>query len=462
MKSLNQYTHAYFLGIGGIGMSAICRYFKEIGMVVGGYDKTQTPLTDELKKIGIEIVFQDSIKNFPKWVTQNIENTLFVITPAIPKEHPQKVWLESNNIILFKRSEVLGVITKDTTCLAVAGTHGKTTTSTLLAHILKELDWEFSAFLGGISSNFGSNYIKNKGTHRHTYQPLVVVEADEFDRSFHRLYPDAAIITAVDADHLDIYETKEAFTEAFHIFANQIKPSSGSSLFIHEALKWPHKSSQNQYGYGNENDYQIIDLKIESGYYLFGLSHKGSIYNFKAGLPGYHNVLNACAAIALCHGYLGISLETLAKPILSFKGVKRRFEYLVNREDHVVIDDYAHHPEELNMIIDSVRDLYPSKTITGIFQPHLFSRTNDFAKEFADSLEKLDKLYLLEIYPAREKPIPGVNSNLLLELMTNKNGAVYSKVEILNELTKEKPDVLLILGAGDVDTLRQPIIEIYE
>lgn len=462
MKPLNQYTHAYFLGVGGIGMSAICRYFKQIGMVVGGYDKTQTPLTDELEKIGIEIVFQDSTDKFPIWVTQNIASTLFVITPAIPKEHPQKIWLESNNIILYKRSEVLGAITKDTTCLAVAGTHGKTTTSTLLAHILKELDWEFSAFLGGISSNYGSNYIKNEGKHKHTDKPLVVVEADEFDRSFHRLYPDAAIITAVDADHLDIYENKEAFAEAFHIFADQIKPSSKTNLFLHEALKWPDQSSQNQYGYGIDNDYQIIELKIEEGHYLFTLSNNGAIYNFKAGLPGYHNVLNACAAIALCHGYLGISLELLAKPILSFKGVKRRFEYLVKRDDFIVIDDYAHHPEELNMIIDSVRDLYPGKSITGIFQPHLFSRTNDFAQEFADSLEKLDQLYLLEIYPAREKPIPGVNSNLLLELMTQKNGSVHSKVEILEALKKEKPEVLLVLGAGDVDTLRQPIIEIYE
>lgn len=462
MKSLNQYTHAYFLGIGGIGMSAICRYFKEIGMTVGGYDKTKTPLTEELRTLGIDIEYEDSTDYFPEWMYNNLENTLFIITPAIPKDHPQKLWLESYELALFKRSEVLGAITKDRICLAIAGTHGKTTTSTLLAHILKELDWEFSAFLGGISSNYGSNYINNNGTQKYANHPLVVVEADEFDRSFHRLYPDAAIITAVDADHLDIYETEEAFSEAFHIFADQIKESNRTNLFLHEALKWPKKTLQSLYGYSDENDYKIVDLKIEDGHYIFGISHGGTICSFKAGLPGYHNVLNASAAIALCHGFLGIPLEALKNPISTFKGVKRRFEYLVKRKNAVVIDDYAHHPEELNMIISSVKDLYPGNMITGIFQPHLFSRTKDFAQQFAASLEKLDKLYLLEIYPAREKPIEGINSNLLLELMTTKKGMVLSKEEVLNELQQDKPEVLLILGAGDIDILRQPIIEIYE
>ena len=462
MKAIHQYTQAYFLGIGGIGMSAICRYFHEIGMKVGGYDKTETSLTRELSELGIEITFNENIETIPQWVLDKIEETLFVITPAIPKEHPQKCWLEEKQMNLLKRAEVLGLITQNSTCLAVAGTHGKTTTSTLLAHILHELNWEFSAFLGGISSNFNSNYIKNSGKSADTSTPIVIVEADEFDRSFHKLFPNAAIITAIDADHLDIYETKEAFEEAFHIFARQVQKSDRNSLFVNQDLNWPKELTTQTYGFAANSDYAIGNILIKEGSYHFEITNQQKSFAFKAGLPGYHNVLNAGAAIALCNSYLNIPLADLVKPIANFKGVKRRFEYLVNQPMAVVIDDYAHHPEELNMIINSVKDLYPEKKITGVFQPHLFSRTQDFAQEFAQSLEQLDKLYLLEIYPAREKPIPGITSSYIVSLMQKEGAQVISKEAFLDVVRFEKPEVLLILGAGDIDTLRQPLIEIYE
>ena len=461
MKPIDQYKQAYFLGIGGIGMSAICRYLKEINMRVAGYDKTPTQLTGELVKLGIEVTYDESVGSLPQLITNNLEETLFIITPAIPQNHPQKVWLESKRVALFKRSEILGLITQNTICLAVAGTHGKTTTSTLLAHVLRELDWDFSAFLGGISSNFGTNYIHHTSEKKYNNSHITVVEADEFDRSFHRLYPDAAIITAIDADHLDIYQTKEAFEEAFHVFAKQVKKSQQPHLFVNSQLNWPN-TGNHFYGYDKHADYQLLHVEIKDGAYLFSVKHKNQEYKFKAGLPGYHNVLNACATIALCHGYLGISMEDLIQPISNFKGVRRRFEYLKNCNSGIVIDDYAHHPEELNMIINSVKHLYPDSEITGIFQPHLFSRTKDFAQEFAIALDQLDTPILLEIYPAREQPIPGITSNYLKSIMTSKNAEVLSKEEVLNVLKANKPKVLLILGAGDIDTLREPIMEIYE
>jgi len=461
MKPIHQYRQAYFLGVGGIGMSAICRYLKAIGIRVGGYDKTQTQLTTELVKLGIEITFNDEVTYLPKWISNNLDETLFIITPAIPKNHPQKIWLETQGVTLYKRSEILGLITQNTICLAVAGTHGKTTTSTLLAHILKELNWDFSAFLGGISNNYGSNYIYNSSSKKFNNTHITVVEADEFDRSFHRLYPNAAIITAIDADHLDIYHTKDAFEEAFRIFAQQVKKSPQPHLFVNSELNWP-KNGNHYYGFDSHADYHLSDVKIKNNSYTFSLKHDNQIYQFIAGLPGYHNVLNACACIALCHGYLGISMEELIEPISNFKGVKRRFEYLVNNPSGIVIDDYAHHPEELNMIINSVKDLYPKSEVTGIFQPHLFSRTQDFAQEFAVALDKLDKVFLLDIYPAREQPIPGVTSEFLKSLMTLKNAEVISKEGAIQAIEENKPDVLLILGAGDIDILREPIIDIYE
>lgn len=462
MKTISQYSHAYFLGIGGIGMSAICRYLHELGLNIGGYDKTRTELTDSLHALGIQIGYEDSVSAFPTWIETDYTHTLFIITPAIPAQHPQRLWLEKRNIPVYKRAEVLGIITQNTRCLAVAGTHGKTTTSSLLAHILMELNKPFSAFLGGISTNTGSNYVRNTGSKSSLEPELVVVEADEFDRSFHQLSPSAAIITAIDADHLDIYETPQAFKEAFEIFASKIQTADRPTLFINGDLAWSQNEHTRRYGRGPEAEYQITDIKITNHQFHFVIRHNNTDHAFIAGLPGYHNVYNAAACIALCHGYLNIPFAALQGPIENFKGVKRRFEYLIKSNDAIVIDDYAHHPEELNMIISSVKNLYPDSPVTGIFQPHLYSRTQDFASEFASSLDALDTALLLDIYPARELPIAGITSQYLCSLMNNPNAQVVSKEGALDWLGKEKPNVLLILGAGDIDTLRNPIIAIYE
>ncbi len=461
MKPISEYTHAYFLGIGGIGMSAICRYLHEIGLTVAGYDKTETPLTRELAAMGIKITYEEGTQHFPTWMEPELDHTLCIITPAIPSNHPQWNWLQNQNVPIFKRAEILGIISQNKTCLAVAGTHGKTTTSTLLAHILKELNFNFSAFLGGISSNFGSNYIRNRVEETRVEPEIIVVEADEFDRSFHQLHPSAAIITAIDADHLDIYETEAAFKQAFEIFASQVKPSIQPHLFLSQSLQWPTAAGNNTYGEDTETTYRITRIDIKEGHYYFQLQFKDQIHNYKAGLPGYHNVWNAAAAIALCHGFLNIPFESLLKPIENFKGVRRRFEYLIQSEDLVVIDDYAHHPTELNMIITSVKDLYPQKKVMGVFQPHLFSRTRDFAHEFAKALDHLDIVYLLDIYPAREEPIPGITSEYLKGLMQHPGVTVIKQETLLNELKGQKPEVLLLLGAGDIDRLRQPIMDIY-
>lgn len=462
MKTISQYSHAYFLGIGGIGMSAICRYLHELGLNIGGYDKTRTELTDSLHALGIQIGYEDSVSDFPAWIETDYTHTLFIITPAIPAQHPQRLWLEKRNIPVYKRAEVLGIITQNTRCLAVAGTHGKTTTSSLLAHILMELNKPFSAFLGGISTNIGSNYARNIGSESGLEPELVVVEADEFDRSFHQLNPSAAIITAIDADHLDIYETPHDFKEAFEIFASKIQTADRPTLFINGDLEWSQNEHTRRYGRKFEAEYQIVEIKITNHQFHFIILHNHKEHAFVAGLPGYHNVYNAAACIALCHGYLNIPFKELQEPIANFKGVKRRFEYLIQTNEAIVIDDYAHHPEELNMIISSVKNLYPDSPVTGIFQPHLYSRTQDFASEFASSLDALDTALLLDIYPARELPIPGITTQYLLSLMNNPNAQVVSKEEALDWLGKEKPKVLIILGAGDIDTLRNPIIEIYE
>lgn len=462
MKSISQYSHAYFLGIGGIGMSAICRYLHELGLNIGGYDKTRTELTDSLQAMGMQITYEDSVSALPEWVESQMAHTLFIITPAIPAQHPQRLWLEKQPITVHKRAEVLGIITRNTRCLAVAGTHGKTTTSSLLAHILMELNKPFSAFLGGISTNIGSNYVRNIGRESGLEPELVVVEADEFDRSFHQLNPSAAIITAIDADHLDIYETPHAFKEAFEIFASKIQTADRPTLFINGDLAWSQNEHISRYGRKSEAEYQITEIQITNHQFHFVIRHNNTDHAFIAGLPGYHNVYNAAACIALCHGYLNIPFTALQGPIENFKGVKRRFEYLIKSSEAIVIDDYAHHPEELNMIISSVKNLYPESPITGIFQPHLYSRTQDFAMEFAQSLNALDTALLLDIYPAREIPIPGITSQYLLKLMNNPNAQVVSKEGALGWLKDKKPRVLLLLGAGDIDTLRNPIINIYE
>lgn len=467
--NLSEIKYAYFLGIGGIGMSAIARYLKSRGIAVSGYDKTPSDLTDALQKEGIDITFEDSTSTLPTCITAEAESVLLIYTPAIPADHIQLNYLRNSGHKLHKRSEVLGIISKDAYCIAVAGTHGKTTTSTLIAHLLHECNVNFTAFLGGISANYGTNYI-NHTTGRNIFEnkPVVVLEADEFDRSFHRLNPDTAIITAIDPDHLDIYENEEAFREAFRIFAGKIKPNG--QLIYHCSLQetWPEHIHGMAYGthatgipsVACENiitsgDAFHFDIVVSNEHIQKTLS------GWQSGLPGFHNVENATAALAACLALPGLSEEDLRRGVQSYHGAKRRFEYVVKTTEHIVIDDYAHHPQELNAIIGSVKALYPNRAITGIFQPHLFTRTRDFAEGFAESLDKLDVPILLDIYPARELPIPGISSEWLLSKMSNQAGKRMATEEVIDFVRNSKPSLLLILGAGDIDRLVPVIKEIY-
>lgn len=467
-KHIRDYNQAYFLGIGGIGMSAIARYFLQIGLPVMGYDKTPTPLTNALEREGAVINYNDQLEALPTAVRNDLENTIIVLTPAIPKDHAQWIWLIKQKATILKRSEVLGQIARGGYCIAVAGTHGKTTTSTLIAHLLYECNINFTAFLGGISANYNTNYLRK--TDGINYQPnaereakeIIVLEADEFDRSFHRLNPDLAVITAIDPDHLDIYGTAEAFEQAFVEFAALI-PSKGG-LMIQENLRIPiAKDIQSvTYGIGNSSNYQANNVHINAGDFCFTLIHnQNEIAPFRCGLPGHHNVQNAMAALGICQGFLKLPIELLQTGIASYKGAKRRFEYVHKSENFVVIDDYAHHPEELNAIIGSVRTLYPNQIITGIFQPHLFSRTQDFAQGFANSLSNLDHIWLMDIYPAREKPIPGITSEWLLNMISNPNKTLVNPLTALQKIESAKPKILLILGAGDIDQIVQPIANLY-
>ena len=475
---ISDFEQAYFLGIGGIGMSAIARYLLQIGMPVMGYDKTETPLTEALRAEGAEITFNDAVAALPQRVTSQLHKTLFILTPAIPKNHPQWVWLQEQKATILKRSEVLGSIARNGFSIAVAGTHGKTTTSTLVAHLLHSCNINFTAFLGGISSNFGSNYIrKTDGINLPVGGEIIVLEADEFDRSFHRLNPDLAIITAMDPDHLDIYGTPEAFTQAFADFTKLIRvwggaekplPSTpkphGAALLLQEslALETPTHVLTYRYGLNENSQSQAQNVRIEDGDFCFNwMLNQQPVAEFRCGLPGHHNVQNALAALGICHGFLGLPIHQLQEGIATFKGAKRRFEYIHKTNKFVVIDDYAHHPEELNAIIGSVKTLYPNKKITGIFQPHLFSRTQDFAEGFAQSLSALDQIYLMDIYPARELPIPGVDSQWLLSLIPNPNKLLVNPETIIATLNQNPAEVMLILGAGDIDRIVQPIQTLY-
>ena len=472
-RDISKYEYAYFLGIGGIGMSAICRYFMSIGIKVFGYDKTESALTKSLISEGADINYTDSISSFPEVINQNINKTIFILTPAVPNKHSHLVYLKEKGIGIYKRAEVLGMISNSMFSICVAGTHGKTTTSTLIAHLLESANINYTAFLGGISANYNTNYLrKTNGESLATNgREIVVLEADEFDRSFHQLQPDLAIITAIDPDHLDIYDTHRAFEDAFNHFANLIRTSENTEtsvksgqLIIEEklTLELTHIIGVNSYGNSPLSGYSCQNIQIENGKFHFDF-YEGQTFvsNFVCGLPGFHNVSNATAALAICHGMLRMDIEKLKVGIASYKGAKRRFEYVVDNTDFVVIDDYAHHPEELNAIIGSVKSLYPSKKITGIFQPHLFSRTRDFVDGFADSLSKLDELWLMEIYPAREEPIPNINSTWLLEKINLEQKSLVNPELILEKLNTSKPEVLLILGAGDIDRIVSPISKIY-
>ncbi len=429
--------NVYFIGIGGIGMSAIANYFKSTGKNVAGYDRVSSSMTDTLQKKGINIHFEDAIKLIPVEFKNN-KKSIVVYTPAIPNNHLELSYFLKNKFTVLKRSEVLGEITKKTFCLAVAGTHGKTTTSTMLGHILKESGVEATSFLGGVSENYKSNLILGGNK-------VSVVEADEFDRSFLKLSPNIACITSIDADHLDIYGEHKALEKSFKEFSTKVL----DVLIVKKGLSINGKT----FGLEEGADYDAKNLKIEDGTYIFDVQAPSEyIENIKINLPGKHNVLNAVAALAMANSY-GVSLQAIAKALLTFKGVKRRFSYIIKSENLVLIDDYAHHPTEINAVVDSVREMYPDKIILGVFQPHLYSRTKDFAEEFGMSLSRFDELILLEIYPARELAIEGITSDWLLNKVRTKNKLVSSKEKLVENILKSNAQIIVMIGAGDIGEL---------
>jgi len=449
-----EHKKAFFLGIGGIGMSALARYYNHEGWEVAGYDKTNSPLIEELKLEGIDVTFIDEPNQIPSAFLQNPDEVLWVYTPAIPK---QSKILNTPNLNWLKRSQVLGLISENTCCLAVAGTHGKTTTSILLAHILNESNINFTAFLGGISGNLKSNFYQKTDGDDVLSKPITIMEADEYDRSFHRLSPYKAIITSSDPDHLDIYKTEKHFKEAFEEFANSVE----KEVFTSKKVDIKLTDAQTYSASGSADIHANITTQKDGRMVFDYVSRTDKISNIEMGVPGLHNLENSLAAMALALS-IGASPEKVKMAIRNFKGVKRRFEIIIKTDTHVVIDDYAHHPHELESFINSVKGIYPGRKLTGIFQPHLYSRTQDFADEFANSLALVDDLILLDIYPAREEAIEGVNSEWLLGKVDLENKKLLSKEAALIQIEHSLPNLLLIMGAGDIDRLVPKIKEIYE
>ncbi|HZH87522.1 MAG TPA: UDP-N-acetylmuramate--L-alanine ligase [Brumimicrobium sp.] len=448
MKDL-KYSNIYFIGIGGIGMSALARYFNAKGIPVAGYDKTETRLTQQLSEEGIAIHYED-IGAKVKGLVGNTDSTLVVITPAVPQNMEELVYLKEAGFSIQKRAQVLGEITARYKTLAVAGTHGKTTTSTMLAHVLSSTPEKCSAFLGGISANFNSNLLIEGSSH------WMVVEADEYDRSFHQLRPFSSIITSTDADHLDIYKSKEALVQAFEEYGQLI--AAEGKLILHAAVNICKDIPQLTYGIDADSsvDYKGLNLRVEKGHFMMDVQTPTDLYeNVVLGLPGIHNAENALSVIALCES-IGVSMEEIRPALLDFKGVKRRFELVAKKGELIYIDDYAHHPTAINSLLDSIRLIYKDTPIYVVFQPHLFSRTQDFMVEFAASLNKADQVILMPIYPAREEPIEGITSEALGKLMNTKV-SVQEPEEVLESIKKIKTGVILTVGAGNIDRLVEPI-----
>jgi UDP-N-acetylmuramate--alanine ligase len=442
---LSKINRVFFVGIGGIGMSALARYFAKRGQVVCGYDKTKTKLTETLTQEGILITYLDETATLPNEFLDHQDDSLIVYTPAIPKDSKILNHFINNGFTLKKRSEVLGIISKGMFCIAIAGTHGKTTTSSIVAHILKDTGYDCTAFLGGITSNYNSNVLFGENN-------VVVVEADEYDRSFLTLHPDVAVVTSMDADHLDIYGDKSHLEESFHLFAGQLKAEG--ILYAHEGLPLEKSIS---YAASSTAMAKAENLRVEGSKFVFDYTDSThSIKDISLMLPGKHNVENTTVAIAIAL-QLGINKEKVKQAVANFKGVKRRFEYIVNNGSQIYIDDYAHHPEELRACFDAVRQLYPNKKLTVIFQPHLFTRTRDFADEFAKVLSTVDELMLLEIYPARELPIEGINAQFLLDKITLADKNICGKDFVVQYVNDNRPELILTVGAGDIDTIIDPL-----
>jgi UDP-N-acetylmuramate--alanine ligase len=457
--SINDFKYVYFLGIGGIGMSALARWFAINGFAVAGYDRTATALTDTLAKEGIYVHFDDDVALIPTAFLQDSSQTLVVFTPAIPADHVEYNYLKNNGFTIQKRSQVLGLITSGMFTIGVAGTHGKTTTSSMTAHLLRHSGVNCAAFLGGITQNYGTNMLLNAPTDNLKQVPCVV-EADEFDRSFLTLFPEIAIVTSTDADHLDIYGSHDSVLASFSAYVGQIKPSG--RLFMQKGLQLADKTQASVFEYSiDAGDYHAENVRIEEACFIFDAVHpKGIIKGLKLHVPGFHNVENAIAAIAVGLE-IGLTDEQIRAAIESFGGVKRRFEYYLKTNKHVLVDDYAHHPAEVAAFLTSVKALYPNRKVTAIFQPHLYSRTRDFAVEFAKSLSLADSIILLDIYPARELPIEGVSSDLIFQNITC-DKVQCLKSELIDILKKRTCDVVATIGAGDIDRYILSIKEVLQ
>ncbi|MFB6319771.1 UDP-N-acetylmuramate--L-alanine ligase [Saccharicrinis sp. FJH54] len=454
---LNRINHVFFVGVGGIGMSALARYFKFLGKNVAGYDRSESELTDELEAEGIAVTYDSDPESIPVEYRSQAD-TLVVFTPAVPLSLPVLAWFYHHNFTVLKRAQVLGLITREQKGVCVAGTHGKTTVSSMISHLLRNSSVDCNAFLGGISLNYKTNLLVSDNS------DYVVIEADEYDRSFHQLTPYAAVITSVDPDHLEIYGNYENVKEGFNKFASLIKEDGillhRNGLQINPDLNSGVKSFT--YDIEKPADFYAEKIEIENGQYLFSLlTPERKIVNLQLGVPGRVNLENAVAALAI-GTLLGCTDAELRAGISSFKGNRRRFEYHYKTSRKIYIDDYAHHPKEIKATLASLKELYPDKRITGIFQPHLYSRTKDFAVEFAESLSMLDELILLEIYPAREEPIPGVSSELIFNDVKMTKKVLTNRSGLFAAIRKNNPELLISMGAGDIGEMVGGIKKVIE
>lgn len=448
--------YVYLIGIGGIGMSGLARYFKSLGKAVSGYDKTPSSLTYEMENEGIEIHYEDNVEFINKEIMNHTSSTdtLIIYTPAVPSDHSELKYFSNKKYSLHKRAEVLGWITEGHYTVAVAGTHGKTTTSTLVTHILRSSGTDCMAFLGGVSKNYHTNILLGKQGNENK---VMVVEADEYDRSFLTLNPDVSVITSIDPDHLDIYNSKEIMEESYSMFANRTHVDG--CLITKEKVQSTIRHGGKTYIYSLDKkaDYFAKNIHTCEGHYVYDVvTPFGEIKSVKLGVSGLHNIENSIAAAAVAK-VMNVDDDNIRKALGTFEGVERRFDYQLQTPNLVFIDDYAHHPEEIKACLNSVRAMYPGKKITGIFQPHLYTRTRDFADDFARSLELADNLILLDIYPARELPIEGISSTMLLNKIKIKSKKLCSKAELIDEVTSHLPEVLVTMGAGDIDGLVGPL-----
>ncbi|PQA58155.1 UDP-N-acetylmuramate--L-alanine ligase [Siphonobacter curvatus] len=459
VKPIRSYKSIYFLGIGGIGMSAIARWFHVNGYAVAGYDKTPTTLTKALQAEGITIHFTDGVAEIPE-AYLDPEETLVVLTPAIPKEHTEWAYFRENGFRILKRSQVLGLLTEEMFLIAVAGTHGKTTTSSMVAHILKHSGRNVAAFLGGITQNYQTNFLLNEPT-ENLRDVLCVVEADEFDRSFLTLHPDVAIVTSTDADHLDIYGSGDEVLKSFGDFVSQIRTEG--VLFLKNGLSLNNQTKAEVRTYGFESGmYHVENCRIADARFKFDLVYpSGFCEDITLVVPGFHNAENAVAAFAVCL-QVGLSPQEIRAGLNSYRGVKRRFEYHLELPETVYIDDYAHHPTEIEAFLKSVKALYPNRHVTAIFQPHLFTRTRDFQEGFAESLSLADRAIVLDIYPARELPIPGITAAVIFDKVTSEDKIQCTKDEVLDLINDLPLDIVVTIGAGDIDTLIAPLRELVQ